>query len=76
MLGVSGGLAGLIAGGLVAVTLLAVLAGVRSTGRRSKLCPSRARAHLVVVVVGLSVAIGLAGQAIGRISILGALRER
>ena len=77
VLGISGGLAGLIAGGLVAVTLLAVLAGVFDPPADVPVVPFAGLVLvLVVVVVGLAVAIGLAGQAIGRISILGALRER
>jgi putative ABC transport system permease protein len=77
VVGVAGAVAGIVTGGLVAITLLAILAGVFDPPADQPVVPFGAvLTVLLAVVLGLAAAVGLAGRAIGRISILGALRER
>ncbi len=77
VIGIAGAVAGLVTGGLVAVTLLAILAGVFDPPAEVPSVPLVAiGAMLAAVVAGLGIAYLVAGRAMGRIDVMAALRER
>jgi putative ABC transport system permease protein len=77
VVGVAGVVAGVVTGGLVGVTLLAVLAGIFDPPAESPNVPAGALALVVLLIVlGLAGAYAVADRAMRRIDVLGALRER
>lgn len=77
VVGVAGVAAGLTTGGLVGLTLLALLAGVFDPPADLPVVPLRAIAMVVVTVgAGLGGAVLVAARAASRIDVLAALRER
>ena len=77
VVGVAGVVAGLVTGGLVGVTLLAILAGVFDPPAELPSVPAAALGLVILVVfVGLATAYLVAGRAMRGIDVLAALRER
>jgi putative ABC transport system permease protein len=77
VVGVAGVAAGIVTGGLVGMTLLAILAGVFDPPAELPNVPAVALGVVVLIVVaGLATAYIVAGRAMARIDVLGALRER
>jgi putative ABC transport system permease protein len=77
VVGVAGVVAGIATGGLVGVTLLAILAGVFDPPAELPNVPAAALGVVVLIVAaGLATAYLVAGRAMGRIDVLAALRER
>ena len=77
VVGVAGWTAGLLTGGLVGVALLTILAGVFDPPADLPALPIAALGLVtLVVLLGLAAAVAVASSAIGRIAVLGALRER
>jgi putative ABC transport system permease protein len=77
VIGVAGVAAGIVTGGLVGVTLLAILAGVFDPPADLPSVPAAALGLVIlIVVIGLAGADLVASQAMRRIDVLAALRER
>lgn len=77
IVGLVGVASGLITGGLVGLTLLAVLAGVFDPPADLPVVPILALGFVAVLVgLGLALALVVADRATGRINVLAALRER
>ncbi len=77
VIGIAGAVAGLMTGGLVAVALLGILAGVFDPPAELPSVPLVAvGAVLMSVVAGLAIAYLVAGRAMGQIDVMAALRER
>jgi putative ABC transport system permease protein len=73
----AGLVAGLLVGGLVGITLLAVLAGIFDPPASMPALPFAAVGiAILLVMLGLAAATLAADRAVGRIDVLGALRER
>lgn len=77
IVGLAGVGSGLITGGLVGITLLAVLAGVFDPPAEIPVVPILALGFVAAMVgLGLAIALVVADRATGRINVLAALRER
>lgn len=77
VIGIAGAVAGLLTGGLVAVTLLGILAGVFDPPAEVPSVPLvHVGAVLISVVAALAIAYLVAGRAMNRIDVMAALRER
>ncbi len=77
VVGIAGLVAGLITGGLVGITLLAILAGVFDPPAEAPVVPVGALGLVAVAMgSGLAVAVAVADRATGRIDVLAAIRER
>jgi len=77
VVGVAGVAAGVVTGGLVGLTLLAILAGVFDPPAELPNVPAVALGVVILIVAaGLAAAYLVAGRAMGRIDVLAALRER
>ena len=77
VVGIAGLAAGLVTGVLVGITLLAILAGVFDPPADVPVVPLVGIAAVaLVVVLGLALAVLVAGQVLSRIGVVAALRER